>query len=185
MSRARWAVFISGRGSNLAAILECRRNVDVVLVVSSSAKAAGLARARRAGVPTLVLAKPINWADLQKQLLQSQVEKIFLAGFMRLLPADFVASWEGCVLNVHPSLLPAYPGLNSLEKAYSEESDLGVTVHEVIVEMDQGAKVFQRKVISKSQVHSYSLQDAEFLTHVNEHRLVREAICKWKQNPMS
>jgi phosphoribosylglycinamide formyltransferase-1 len=180
----RWAIFISGRGSNLAALLQnleaSEGNRQVHLVVSSSPQALGLLRAKRSGVPTLVLAKPLNWEWLDSELRRRRITKIFLLGFMRLIPASFVTAWENSILNLHPSLLPAYPGLHSIELAYRDKADLGVSVHEVITEMDAGKLILQRRSLKSTSLPEYSLEQSEFLIHVDEQRVVKEAFAQWR-----
>lgn len=174
----RWAVFISGTGSNLGAILDCVGEIQVALVVSSKKNATGLLKARRAGVPTLCLPKEINWTEVSHELLRYRVDCIFLAGFMKVLPADFLKAWKGRILNVHPSLLPQYPGLRSIEAAWVRKDAVGVTIHEVIPEVDAGARVLQRKV------GWFENRDEMFLkTHLVEHQMVRKVIVEWKHNP--
>ena len=174
MKRKKWAVFISGTGSNLAAILDCRSDIDVVLVVSSTRKAYGCLRARREGVPCYVMKNKEDWTSVQERLVESGVELIFLAGFMRIVPAPFLKKWEGRMANVHPSLLPEFPGTHSIERAFERGSPLGVTIHEVIAEVDQGPTILQRRSPSLK-----SESDSEFLVHLNEHRMVREVVLKW------
>lgn len=207
-ARKHWAVLISGRGSNLAALLECRDEIDLRLVVSSEAGACGLVRARRAGVPTCVTpyrpddnrtsggAVPgaprprpkIDWVALDEQLRARGITHLFLAGFMRIVPTSFIAKWNSRILNLHPSLLPAYPGLRSIERAFTDGSDLGVTVHEVTPQVDAGTIVRQRRSLNAGQVRAYaqssSFQFAEFLVHVDEQRVVKEAIRRWDNWPM-
>lgn len=179
MKSQRWAVFISGRGSNLQAILSSQSfsRHRVVLVVSSKKSCLGVDKARRAGIPVFFSAKG-EWQKLQEVLRSYQVQRIFLAGFMRILPRDFTESWSKRTLNVHPSLLPAYPGLNSIERAFAEESDIGVTVHEVIAEVDSGKNILQRRVV-KGKKRPSRLEEAEFAVHCQEHRLVRKAFERW------
>jgi phosphoribosylglycinamide formyltransferase-1 len=137
----------------------------VALVVSSKASALGLKRAKRVGVATFVLEYfhannsslvgnhssqaqkiSINWAKLQEVLNEFGVTHIFLLGFMKLLPADWLERWQGRIWNVHPSLLPAYPGLHSIEKAMADGAPLGVTVHDVIAVMDEGQVRLQKSL---------------------------------------
>lgn len=184
MKRKRWAVFISGRGSNLAALLETRDEVEIQLVVSSNPEAHGILRAARAGVPTemaptLQGSKRVNWAALDELLRRYRVTHIFLAGFMRIVPEAFLSEWEGRILNLHPSLLPSYPGLESIEKAYNESAPIGVTVHEVTSDVDAGAIICQRRCLNQDEVQGYSLCEVEFLVHVDEQRVVKEAIRRW------
>ncbi|HRO68510.1 MAG TPA: formyltransferase family protein, partial [Pseudobdellovibrionaceae bacterium] len=125
----RWAVFISGRGSNLQALLDQATVQEIRWVLSSKESAPGLLRAKRAGVPYAVLPKKIDWDELDGELRNRGITDLFLAGFMKLVPAPFVERWEGRMLNVHPSLLPAYPGLRAFEKSYEEKQEMGVTAH--------------------------------------------------------
>jgi phosphoribosylglycinamide formyltransferase 1 len=181
LRRDRWAIFISGTGSNLNALLDERTLIDTALVVSSTPQAYGLVRAKRAGVPTLILGRTIDWKALHEELEVQNIDRIFLMGFMKLLPAEFVEKWKGRIFNVHPSLLPEYPGLKSIERAFNEGQPLGVTVHEVIAEMDSGPSVIQRKVGSLGPI---TLSVAEFMVHLNEHRLVRESVRQCRTDPI-
>lgn len=171
---------ISGRGSNLAALLELREEVDIRLVVSSRADAHGLLKARRAGVPTLVLDKKIDWPALDQELRMRGITHVFLAGFMRVIPAEFLKLWQGRVVNLHPSLLPSYPGLNSIARAYQDAADIGVTVHEVSEEVDAGQIIARRRSLKASEVQKRSLRETEFLVHVDEQRMVKEVVRRWR-----
>jgi phosphoribosylglycinamide formyltransferase 1 len=182
----RWGVLISGRGSNLGALLDARDGTyEVGLVLSSSAQAYGLLRARRAGVraeltPLIPGTRKIDWVALHQLLLQARVTHVFLAGFMKIVPESFLARWERRILNLHPSLLPAYPGLNSIERAHREGAALGVTVHEVIKDVDAGRLVCQRRCLNEQEVREYSLGSSELLMHIDEQRVIKEAIRRWK-----
>lgn len=185
MSRKRWAILISGRGSNLSALLDLGDEMEISLVLSSNSEAPGLFRARRAGVPAEVTpliegTRKIDWPKLDQRLRQAGITHIFLAGFMRVIPSSFVDLWKDRILNLHPSLLPAYPGLNSIERAYSEGADIGVTVHVVTEEVDAGEVILQRRSLKAGDIGEYSLASAEFLVHVDEQRAVREAVRRWR-----
>jgi phosphoribosylglycinamide formyltransferase 1 len=180
----RWAVFISGQGSNFRAFAQADF-AKISLVVSSSAKAPGILFARRRGIRTVVLGKPINWSLVNDILREHGINYIFLLGFMHLIPADFVKKWEKKILNLHPSLLPKYPGLNSISSAFNEKQEIGVTVHEVTAEMDAGPRVLQRIAVDKTAVERFNLEDVEFLTHLVEQRLVQESIPQWINAKMS
>lgn len=156
-------------------LLDSAEENRIVLVVSSSAKAPGLLKAKRMGIPVLILDKKINWSELDHELRRRSVERIFLAGFMRLIPAEFLSVWADSVLNVHPSLLPAFPGLHAIEKSFEAKAPLGVTVHVVIPEMDAGPIVLQKSAPRQS----LTLQDAEFLISITEQSMVREAFRRW------
>lgn len=174
MMSPRTAVFISGRGSNLQALLDMSECVRVSLVVSSQSEAWGVARARRHGVPVLVLPKKIDWIGLHRELISRGVQKIFLLGFMRLLPAEFVSLWSGSIWNIHPSLLPKFPGLHAIEKSFAAQEDMGVTVHEVNEGMDEGLKIYQAFSISRRALSStIDLSRAQDLISRDEQRLVR------------
>jgi phosphoribosylglycinamide formyltransferase-1 len=158
MSRKRVAILISGRGSNMAALIEAAKAPDypaeIALVVSNVAGAAGLARARREGVVTAVLDhKPFGKdraafeAALQAVLDQHRVELICLGGFMRLFTAGFVRHWLGRMLNIHPALLPSFPGLDPHGQALRAGVKIsGATVHFVIPETDAGPIIVQGAV---------------------------------------
>jgi phosphoribosylglycinamide formyltransferase 1 len=186
----RWGVLISGRGSNLGALIDARATCgdsffDLRLVLSSSPLASGLLRARRAGIPTDLIpyaagTKKIDWVALDRRLRKEGVTHLFLAGFMKIVPASFVENWRGRILNLHPSLLPLYPGLGSIEKAYSDGAPMGLTVHEVNEEVDAGQIVLQRVTTGKDQSRDRSLETAEFYVHIDEQRAVKEAVEKWR-----
>jgi phosphoribosylglycinamide formyltransferase 1 len=153
MSMKRVAVLISGRGTNLQALLDARQNAyEIVFVVSNVPGAAGLDRARDAGVEALALDhKPYGKnreafeRDLDALLVERNIEIVALAGFMRVLTPYFVRAWSGRLVNIHPSLLPKYPGINTHARALEAgESEHGCTVHLVVEEVDSGEILGQR-----------------------------------------
>jgi phosphoribosylglycinamide formyltransferase-1 len=158
MTRKRVAILISGRGSNMAALIEAAKSPDypaeIALVVSNRPEAGGLALARAAGVATAVLDhKPFGKdraafdAALQIILDEHRIALICLAGFMRLFTAEFTQRWYGRMLNIHPSLLPAFPGLDPHGQALRAGAKMsGATVHFVIPETDAGPIVMQESV---------------------------------------
>jgi phosphoribosylglycinamide formyltransferase-1 len=158
MTRKRVAILISGRGSNMAALIEAATAPDypaeIALVVSNRPEAGGLALAREAGVTTAVLDhKPFGKdrvafdAALQTILDRHRIELICLGGFMRLFTAEFTRAWYGRMLNIHPSLLPAFPGLDPHGQALRAGAKTsGATVHFVIPETDAGPIVMQESV---------------------------------------
>ncbi len=151
---ARLAVLASGRGSNMESLAAAFPPGDpvaeVVLVLSDRADAAVLEKARAAGIS----AKHVPWrgrgsfeAAAQEALVTARIDLVCLAGFMRLLSADFVGHWEGRILNIHPSLLPKHRGLNPHRQALDEGVDrTGCSVHFVDAGMDTGLVVAQRSV---------------------------------------
>lgn len=152
------AILISGTGSNMAALIEAARDpaypAQVVLVVSNRPDAAGLARARELGVDAVAVDHRLFGADRQAheqavdQLLRRHgVEVVVLAGYMRLLTPWFVSAWAGRLLNIHPSLLPLYPGLDTHRRAIEAgDAEAGCTVHLVIDEVDAGPILGQARV---------------------------------------
>jgi phosphoribosylglycinamide formyltransferase-1 len=154
MARRRVAVLISGGGSNLQALLDATTGdgspADIVLVVSNVADAFGLQRAERAGVPAVCLDHR-GFADraafdtaLDRVLHDAGVELVCLAGFMRVLTAGFVERWRDRLLNIHPSLLPAFPGLHTHARALASGVRVhGCTVHLVRAALDNGPILVQ------------------------------------------
>ena len=153
----RTAVLISGRGSNLQALIEAAAAPDypaeIVLVLSNRPEAKGLARAEAAGLPTRVIphgdypTRAAFEAALTGALSEAGADLVCLAGFMRVLTEDFVARWQGRLVNVHPSLLPAFPGLDTHARALAAGVKLhGCTVHLVSAEVDQGPIIGQAAV---------------------------------------
>lgn len=181
MKRERWAIFISGRGSNLRSLLlsPCREKIS--LVVSSQAKASGLKNSRRFGAPEILLEAPINWSELNQKLNSFKITHIFLLGFMKIVPQDFIEKWEGKIFNLHPSLLPSYPGLNSIRRAYEDQAEVGVTIHEVVEGVDLGPIELQRKVtFGYANNFSLSLGEVEKRVHLSEQRMCQFFLNKKK-----
>lgn len=150
-------VLISGRGSNLKAIIDAiadgRLDASLALVISNRADAPGLDHARRAGIETLVLShKAFATREdfdraMAKELIARGVELVCLAGFMRMLSPVFVEAFPERILNIHPSLLPKYPGLHPQQQALDDHATVsGATVHFVNKELDAGPVVLQREV---------------------------------------
>jgi phosphoribosylglycinamide formyltransferase-1 len=156
--KRRVAILISGRGSNMAALIQAATAADfpaeIAIVISNRADAEGLAKAGASGVPTLIIeSKPFGRdraafeAALQAALDQYQIDLICLGGFMRLFTAGFVQRWHGRMLNIHPSLLPSFPGLDPHGQALRAGVKIsGATVHFVIPETDAGPIVMQGAV---------------------------------------
>lgn len=150
------AVLISGNGSNLQAIIDYfavnNELVKVALVISNKSDAYGLERAKKAGISTLVLnhklfpdRKQYDEA-LHHSLTDRQIDLIALAGFMRILSPEFVQKWQSRLLNIHPSLLPKYKGMNAIEQAYkAKEKEIGCTVHYVNEGVDEGEIILNMK----------------------------------------
>lgn len=148
MKRARVAVLISGKGTNMAALLYASRQAgaayEIVLVASNDPEAEGLRLAEAEGVATFALShRGISRADhdaaMDRAVREAGAEYIALAGYMRILGTEFVSRWEGRMLNVHPSLLPKYPGLDTHARAIEAgDAHAGASVHLVTDDLDMG-----------------------------------------------
>lgn len=153
----RIAILISGRGSNMRALVDAAARgelaAEIALVVSNNPGAAGLATAREAGIETAVVDhrdfpdRETFDAALAERVRASGADLVILAGFMRILTSVFITAFRGRLLNIHPSLLPKYPGLNTHQRALDAgDSEAGVTVHFVTEELDGGPPVLQARV---------------------------------------
>ncbi len=148
----RVAVLISGRGSNMAALVEQALGYEVVLVASNRPQAAGLAYARDAGIPVWAedsegRSRADFEAGLNRALREQRAGTIALAGYMRLLSSGFVEEWRGRIVNIHPSLLPKYPGLATHARAIAAGDKVGgCSLHIVTEEVDAGAVLAQAEV---------------------------------------
>jgi phosphoribosylglycinamide formyltransferase 1 len=156
--KKRVAILISGRGSNMTALIEAASAVDypaeIALVVSNRPQAVGLDRARSFGIPTAVIDHTLFGEDraafeqmLDWTLRDHNIDLVCLAGFMRLLTPWFVLRWSERMLNIHPSLLPQFKGLDTHRRALEAGAKRhGATVHFVVAEMDAGPIVAQESI---------------------------------------
>jgi formyltetrahydrofolate-dependent phosphoribosylglycinamide formyltransferase len=181
--KVRVGVLISGRGSNMGALAEYRRGVDtayeLVLVASNVPEARGLVLARRFGIKTWAHShKGMERAEFDRlmdaELRRHDVELIALAGYMRLLSPEFIHAWQGRILNIHPSLLPAYKGLDTHRRALlAGEEYAGCSVHLVTEHLDDGP------VLARSMVKIRARDTPETLAErvlQEEHRLYPRAL---------
>ena len=182
--RKRVAILISGRGSNMASLIEAAKAPDypaeIVLVLSNRPGAPGLARADEAGIPTRLVdhtAFPDRErfdAALHAALLEAETDLVCLAGFMRIFSAGFVEAWAGRMLNIHPSLLPLFRGTHTHAQALEAGVRLhGCTVHYVVPELDAGPIVAQAAVPVRPDDDPDSLAARVI---VQEHRLYPAAL---------
>ncbi len=156
MSKLPVVVLISGGGTNLQAIIDAARNdlpVDIRAVISNRPDAYGLQRAEKAGIPTAVLNhRAFNSREAFDQALAALIDEyqpslVLLAGFMRILTPDFVRHYHGRMLNIHPSLLPRFQGLNTHQRALdASEEEHGASIHFVTEELDGGPVILQARV---------------------------------------
>lgn len=184
--KRRVAILISGRGSNMASLIEAARAEEyparIVLVLSNRPAADGLTRAEAAGIPTHVVDhaafadRPAFEAALDAALAEAGTELVCLAGFMRVLTDAFVSRWRGRMINIHPSLLPAYKGLDTHARALAAgERRHGCTVHFVVPELDSGPIVAQATVPVLAG-DTEAILAARVLAE--EHRLYPEALAR-------
>jgi phosphoribosylglycinamide formyltransferase-1 len=158
MARKRVAVLISGRGSNMAALIEAAKDpaypAQIALALSNVPDAGGLETAKAAGIATEVVDHKQFGKDraaferaVQAALEKHRIEIVCLAGFMRILTGDFVGKWQGRMLNIHPALLPQFKGLDTHRRALEAKvKQHGATVHLVVPEMDSGPIILQEAV---------------------------------------
>ncbi len=168
------AVFISGGGSTLQALLEQQHQFSIRIVITTKKNILGSLKAKRFGIPVIHCKKTESYAELTKLLKSKKIDLIFLAGFMRLLPEDFVSHWQGQIFNIHPSLLPEFPGLNAAEKSYLAKKKMGVTIHHVTAEMDQGKKILQMQALEKKLSESIPFHQTMFFLRRSEQFLLRD-----------
>jgi phosphoribosylglycinamide formyltransferase-1 len=183
--KRRVAILISGRGSNMVALIEAAKARDfpaeIVVVISNKADAGGLAGAEASGIPAVTIeSKPFGKdragfeAALQSVLDQHRADLICLGGFMRLFTAEFVQRWYGRMLNIHPSLLPSFPGLDPHGQALRAGVKIsGATVHFVIPETDAGPVVMQGAVAVRDDDTAETLAARILET---EHRIYPDAL---------
>ena len=185
-SRLRAAILISGRGSNMQALIEDCAKADspaeIALVISNKADAGGLAWARAAGIATDVVShrafadRAAFDAEIDAKLRAAGIQLVCLAGFMRILSDEFVAAWRDRMINIHPSLLPSFRGLDTHARALAAGVPLhGCTVHFVRPEMDTGPIILQAAVPVEATDTPDSLAARVLLA---EHRIYPQAL-RW------
>ena len=178
------AVLISGEGSNLQAIIDAIEagalNASVELVISNEARANGLNRARQVGISSAVVTsvKGQSREEYDQRLIDTlkpvAPDLIVLAGFMRILSAKFVQQFSGIIINIHPSLLPAYKGLDTHQRVLEAgETYHGATVHIVTEQLDDGEIVIQSRIEISPNDDAESLQQR---VHIEEHVIYPRAI---------
>ena len=172
--RRRVAILISGRGSNMRVLIEQSSGYEVVLVASNKPQAPGLDYARAAGIPTWTwdskgVPREEFEAALDEALRDHRVGTIALAGYMRLLSSRFVEQWSGRIVNIHPSLLPKYPGIDTHARAIAAGDMMsGCSVHIVTEEVDAGEVLGQVEVAIEPGDDAWTLEQRVLEA---EHRL--------------
>lgn len=175
--KSRIALFFSGSGSTLQAILDQMESKNIVLAISSKKSAAGRIRAKRSGVLEKSFNFPADFDLVMDVLIQLKIRSILLLGFMKIIPERFLKKWKelrGVIYNIHPSLLPDFKGLNAFERAFEAQADLGASIHEVWPELDAGPVWFRRKIISKNQTSESSLYCARTWLRAGEQDMLKK-----------
>lgn len=187
-----FAVLVSGNGSNLQAIIEAEKakriNAKLVLVVSDRQEAYALVRARNAGIPEVFI-NPKDFPDrasfdkaVLAKLKESSVDFVVLAGFMRILTTAFIEAFPNKIINIHPSLLPAFKGAHAIKDAFHYGVKVtGVTVHLVDEKVDNGEIIAQEAV---GILPEDTLQTLETKIHAVEHKLYPEIISLFAQGKL-
>jgi phosphoribosylglycinamide formyltransferase 1 len=185
MSKPKIGILISGRGSNMVALLEAirdgRLNAECVVVISNVESAAGLEKAKAFGIETLFIShkgrtREAHDREIVAELRKREVSLVCLAGYMRLISPHFVREFPNHILNIHPSLLPAFPGLDAQKQALDFGVKIsGCTVHIVDEELDHGAIILQRTVavFDDDTVETLAKRILE-----QEHQLYAEAVTR-------
>jgi len=185
----KFAVLISGNGSNLQALIDaCKRGMiksELALVISNNNKAFGLQRARNAGIKTMIF-DPKKYTNRQSvdrdmiiHLKQEKIDFVILAGYMRMLTPFFIKEYRRRILNIHPALLPAFKGVSAIKDSLTYGAKVtGVTVHFVDEKMDHGPIILQDSF--KVQEND-TLKSLEARIHKLEHRLYPKAVALFEQ----
>ena len=175
------AVFISGNGSNLLNIIENIDSgfikMDIFMVISNNPKAKGLDIAKRHNIPVLSIDTSKAYDEILSEIIDNNdIALLILAGFMKILPESLTDKYDGMIINIHPSLLPKYKGLNTHQRALSNnEKYSGCTVHFVNSKLDSGKIILLKKVkVSKNETKSSLTKKVLF----QEHKLYPKAILK-------
>ncbi|MDV7522490.1 phosphoribosylglycinamide formyltransferase [Acinetobacter baumannii] len=179
------AVLVSGNGSNLQALIDANLSGQIVGVLSNKADAYALERAQNANIATAIIShKDFPSREdfdeaMHQQLIAWQADVVILAGFMRILTANFVDKWQGKMLNIHPSLLPAYKGVNTHQRVLNTGDRLhGCTVHFVTSELDAGQAIAQSAIEVKEHDNVASLAER---VHKLEH-FIYPQVAEWLCN---
>lgn len=176
--RRRIALFISGSGSTVQALMDQAETLNIVSVMSSKKSAGGLARAKRSGVSAHVFNFQSETDQVLQLLNRTQINTIFLAGFMKILSAEFIHQFKTSglgrrIFNIHPSLLPDYKGLAATESAFADKARLGVTIHDVVSEVDSGKWFKRTPSLSGTQTGKVDWAEAALWQRAGEQNILK------------
>ena len=182
MVKKNVCIFISGKGSNLKVLIKSSREysfpINISCVVSSSEKASGLNFARIYKIPYYILNlnNQLNIESILQKLKKKNISLICLAGYMKILKKNFITKFNGKIINIHPSLLPKYKGLNTFKRVLaSKEKITGCTVHHVNNKLDSGLKILQKKIVINLNDNEKTLK---FKVQQVEYKAYAEAIIR-------
>jgi len=182
MVKKNVCIFISGKGSNLKVLIKSSREysfpINISCVVSSSEKASGLHFARIYKIPYYImnLNNQLNIESILQKLKKKNISLICLAGYMKILKKNFITKFNGKIINIHPSLLPKYKGLNTFKRVLaSKEKITGCTVHHVNNKLDSGLKILQKKIVINPNDNEKTLK---FKVQQVEYKAYAEAIIR-------
>lgn len=176
--RPRVALFFSGAGSTLQAVLDVNESLNLVCAISSKKSALGRLRCKRQGLAEYTLKFSDDFGSVLRFLEAKKINTIMLVGFMKIAPSDFVESFKALgsnqrIFNIHPSLLPKFKGLRAIENAFAEKSALGVTIHDVVAEVDSGEFFKRQLVLQADEVSRLKLNEAFLWQRSCEQQILR------------
>lgn len=174
------AIFASGNGSNFEAIAKQANGFEIAFLFCDRKDAFVFERAKKLGIPTRyasIIKEKENYEKVVMSFLEEfDVDLIVLAGYMKLIGKDLLSKWEGKIINIHPSLLPKYPGTHSIEKAWeNRDSEIGITIHYVDQGMDTG-RIIEQHAIKLNP--NWDLVETEKQVHKLEHEYYPKVIAK-------
>jgi len=180
MKTVKAMIFLSGNGSNFQNIIDNVKSgflqIEIFSVISDNKNAYGLERAKKEKIKTMIINSNKDYENIEKTIIINSVDIIILAGYMKILPASFVNKHIGKILNIHPSLLPKYKGLNTHRRVINDKEKYhGASVHFVTPDLDNGPIIIQGKIKIKNSDTENTLKDR---IHKIEHEIYPLAI-KW------
>lgn len=170
LANKRQAVFISGKGSNLKALLDSYPDVNFYIFANKNCK--GMIWAKRRGFYTevVLLANPSDWNEFSKKINSLGISRIFLLGFLKIIPESFLENTFAKCINLHPSVLPQFPGLKSIERSFEVKKGMGCTIHKVTAKVDEGDVILQKAI--GSEFLKLNFKEAKERIHQFEQRLI-------------
>lgn len=173
--KTRQAVFISGKGSNLKGLLDAYSKIDFYVFANKDCQ--GLTWAKRRGCCTEVVALKTSedWSLFSKKINDLKIKRIFLLGFMKVIPEYFLDTVKARIVNIHPSYLPDFPGLKAMENSFEAKKGMGCTLHEVSVEVDEGETILKKSVQVNNDLNFSGFKER---LHGFEQQIVRKYVEK-------